>query len=112
MKQRTFDPPIELEANRANLNNDPLESVTYQAPKLKKAFPGFFFLFKRYYKFTYESGAEVILKRNFDRMYSGQLPVDFKGLEFAPKGPKSKVVHKIVKIEELPEGYLKDGSTD
>jgi hypothetical protein len=101
MKQRTFETPVEIEATRANLDGDPLESVTYTAARLKRAFPGFFFLFGRSYEFTYESGAKVVLKRNDDRMYSGKLEPGFVGLEFAPLGPKSKVVHRVIKIVEL-----------
>lgn len=102
MKQRTFNTPVELEAIRANLYGDPLESVTYMAAAANKAFPKFFFLFGKWYEFTYESGAKVRLKRNNERLYSGKLEPGFEGVEFAPKGPKSKVVmHKIVAIQEI-----------
>lgn len=102
MKQRLFDPPIELEATRANLNGDPLESITYTEARLKKAFPGFFFLFKRHYAITYENGITIVFKRNNDRIYSGKLEPGFQGIEFCPFGPKTKVViHKIIKIEEI-----------
>jgi hypothetical protein len=102
MKFRVFDTPVEIEATRANLNGDPLESITYTEARLKKAFPGFFFLFKRHYAFTYENGVSIVFKRNDDRIYSGKLEPGFEGIEFCPLGPKQNVViHKVIKIEEL-----------
>lgn len=102
MKQRLFETPVELEATRGNVDGDPLESVTYTQARVKKAFPGFFFLFGRMYEFTYENGIKITLKRNNERLYSGQLDPS-TNLEFAPKGYKSVVVHRIKAIRELPE---------
>lgn len=110
MKQITFETPVEIEATRANLTGDPLESVSYECARLKKQLPvRFLFLFGRWYEFTYESGAKVRVKRNNTRLYSGKLEEGFTGIEFAPKGPKSKVVHRVVSIEELPEDYVHEG---
>lgn len=92
---------MELEASRGNVDGDPFESITYTEARANDAFPKFFFLFGKWYEFTYENGAKVRLKRNNERLYSGKIQFE-TGLEYVPKGPKSSVVvHKIVSIREI-----------